>query len=140
MKQLFKAVYNHFTSTSTGARKAIYTDVGGRFYLLEAPENPTFPYITYQIIAASHEWNFNTDYEDITMQFNIFSDAVLPTSIMNMYGDLDTCFNNARLNTSGYSHLFMVRKGYFPQRYSLDIPAKPVWHYAVEYDLYLKKL
>ena len=87
MKQLFKAIYNQFTSTSTGGRKAIYTDMGGRMYLLEAPENATFPYMTYQIVAASHEWNFNTDYEDITVQFNIFSDNVLPTSVMTSYAD-----------------------------------------------------
>ena len=67
MKVLFESIWNHFAPP--GTKPDIYTDLSGRLYLQEAPQNTSYPYAVYQLVSHTHEWFFAEDLEEFTIQF-----------------------------------------------------------------------
>ena len=139
MKALFKGIFRNFSSSSGATRKAIYTDLGGKLYLGAAPPGTTFPYGTYHLISNSHEWQMQSDYEDATIQIDLFVAAAKATTVMNYYDDLNTAFDNQPLTCTGYGFVQCNRTFGHLQKFDDVIPGKSVWQYSVEYDIYLKK-
>jgi hypothetical protein len=139
MQALFKGIYAQFASTSTGGYKAFYNDVNGQLYFTEAPSSATFPYAVYFLVGESHDWQFQTDYVDADIQFNLFSSSEEATQITNMYEDLKATFDDCVLTCTGYSHVYMIRNFAQLMKFPTEIPDKSIWQYSVEYNVYLKK-
>ena len=130
MKALFTGIYNLFT---TGP-PAIYTNVGGRFYLTEAPQNTTFPYIVYYVESNDYDYQFVEDFEDFLIQFNIFDDDVSSASNISTYFEnLKTLFDWSLPTVSGYSIVRFVRE------FATLARDDEVWQYTIQYRILLQK-
>jgi len=75
---------------------ALSSDVGGRIYLDQYPpdEMPaTYPYVIYFIITDVPEKTFTENFENILIQFSLFSASAGLTEITSMYKDLKALFD-----------------------------------------------
>lgn len=129
MKTLFTGIYNLFTTGSP----AIYTDVGGRFYLTEAPQDTTFPYIVYYLVSNDYDYQFEEDFEEFVIQFNIFDDKASPSNISDYYENLKTLFDWSSPTVSNYTVITFQRE--FSQLARDD----DVWQWTVQYRVLLEK-
>lgn len=129
MKALFTGIYNLFTTGSP----AIYTNLSGKLYLTEAPQNTTFPYMVYYLVSNDYDYQFVEDFEVFLIQFNIFDDNASASNIGTYFENLKTLYDWATPTVSGYSVVRMVRE--FAQLARDD----DVWQYSVQYNVWLKK-
>ena len=129
MKAFFTGIYNLFTTGSP----AIYTNVGGRFYLTEAPQNTAFPYIVYYLANNDYDYQFVEDFEDFLIQFNIFDDKASASNISTYFENLKTLFDWSAPTVTGYKVSSFVRE--FAQLAKDD----EVWQYTVQYRVLLQK-
>jgi len=129
MKTLFTGIYNLFITGTP----AIYTNVGGRFYLTEAPQNTAFPYIVYYLANNDYDYQFVEDFEDFLIQFNIFDDKASASNISTYFENLKTLFDWSVPTVTGYTVSRFVRE--FAQLVRDD----EVWQYTVQYRVLLQK-
>ena len=130
MKAHFTGIYNLFT---TGP-PTIYTNVGGRFYLTEAPQNTTFPYIVYYVEGNDYDYQFVEDFEDFIIQFNIFDDDVSSASNIGTYFEnLKSLFDWSTPTIAGYTVVRFVRQ------FATLARDDEVWQYTIQYQVLLEK-
>jgi len=134
MNPLFKAIYNHFSMTTTGA---LWADVSGRFYLYKAPQETTYPYIVYFPVFEETEYNFSDEHDEYTLQFNIFSKNNSSSEAGDILEDLKTTFDDCSLTVTDWRHITFDRRRTLPNNDLADVP--PVFGYSVEYDCLLEK-
>jgi len=67
MNYLFAAIITHYTTDPLAA-----SDLTG-MYNTEAPQDAVFPYAVFSLISDVPEWTFSEDFENVLIQFNIFS-------------------------------------------------------------------
>ncbi len=139
MQQVLKAIWNRFSTTSTGAHTLAYQRSGGKMYFSEAREGTVMPYMTYHMISDSHDWQFMTDYEDITVQFSLYSETDLPTEIMNLVDGVKATFDDKVLDSSGYAHTYMIRGMSQLMKFADVLPGKSIWQATVDYDIRVRK-
>ena len=100
MKDLFTGIYSHFQTTSA---TSFYNGVGGRMYMEYAPEGTVFPYSVYSLDSNTHDWQFNTDYEESLITFHVFS--LSETEVLNLEKKLRSAYDEANFSVSGYTLL-----------------------------------
>jgi hypothetical protein len=137
MKDLLTAITDKI---KTGP-SALYSDVGGRVYLDQAPEGTAFPYVVLFIVSGVPTDNFTDQIDDIIIQFSLFSEVRGVTEISTMYADLKTLFDNVSLTISGYNMAWMKRENLMTM--TEDNPTvnanTPIKHWAVDYRILLEK-
>jgi hypothetical protein len=88
---------------------ALSTDVGGRIYLDNAPEDAAeFPYIVFFIVSGTPDKTFTENFTDILIQFSLFSDSSSVAEIADMYADLKALFDECTLSITGSTLVWMV--------------------------------
>jgi hypothetical protein len=137
MKDLLTAI---MTKITTGP-SALYSDVGGRVYLDQAPEGTVFPYVVIFIVSGVPADNFTDQIDDLLIQFSLFSESASVTEISTMYADLKTLFDNVSLAVTGCNMAWMKRENL--TTITEDITTVngnlPVKHWAVDYRILLEK-
>jgi len=134
IKLLFTAIYTYFAAGSAGS---LYTSVGGRFYLTEAPQGATLPYIVYSMVSEIPEyWFGDMIHETFTLQFSIFSSSPSSTEALNIYTYLSAYFDDHIISITGYSGLKFERSFVLPLMRDAE---DGVWHQPVEYTVLLEK-
>jgi len=91
MNELLTSIYNK-TSGSL-----LSDDVGGRIYLDRAPEGAAFPYVVFFIVSDTPEKTFTEDFENILIQFSLFSASDSMVEITSMYAHLKALFDECSL-------------------------------------------
>jgi hypothetical protein len=129
MNALLTGIYTKFNAGNT-----FKTAVGGRLYTRYAPQGTTFPYSVLDIVTGIGDWNFDQDFDDIDIQFNLFSQSTSETEIGTLYSTLRALFDDCALTVSGYTHLFMQ----YDQYWSFFNANENVRQYAVQYSILLK--
>jgi len=129
MKALLQGIINELTGTT------LNTNIGGRFYLNEAPQNVAYPYVVYQIISEFPDEYFadTADLEEISITMDIFSEKASGVECNNLYENLKTAFDNCELTVSGYTHVSMTRVG----AALIRDPSNNLWQYSVDYEVLL---
>lgn len=134
MKDLAKGIYDKFLTVNT-----FRTYIGNRMYFDEAPQGVTYPYATYHLDSIVHEWNFGTDYFDVSVMFNLFSSASGATELFTMHDYLATLYDDCLLTVTGYKHIYMIRMfGNVHKEWDAELNRNN-WQYSVEYGVYLHK-
>ena len=134
MNNVRKAIYNKYNaSTGHGA----YTNVEGRFYYGKAPQSATFPYIVFFDVADVNEVDFTDEREDLTLQFNIFSQNNSPTQAETILTGLRSLFDDCSLTVTDWRHLYMQRQNTYPNNDYAQVP--PVHGFSIEYDVLIEK-
>jgi len=134
MNEVFTAIYNKYNnSTGHGA----YTNLGGRFYHNIAPQSAMFPYCVYFEIVDIQDVDFGEYKEEITAQFNVFSQSSSATEagiILSCFKDL---FDDCSLTVTNWRHVYMQRKSIYPNNDFDQDP--PIQGYSIEYDMLIEK-
>ena len=112
MDDLFTGIYSAYCSDSalSNAATGMYPSV--------APNDATFPYITYHLIGNVPTWDFGvTTYEQPLIQFSIFSDKInSPSEITQINSDLVLLYDDATLVMTDYTHVMFQRTNTTLQR------------------------
>ncbi len=124
------------TRITTGP-SALYSDVGGRVYLDRAPQGAEFPYIVFFIVSDVPEKTFTEDYEDILIQFSLFSSSEGAAEITDMYADLKALFDECALTITGSTLVWMKRSNLTTMVEEITTPegTTAVKHWAVDFSI-----
>jgi hypothetical protein len=136
MKELAKAICSRFSSDPMS------TSFTGIYNTL-APETSVFPYLVFSFISQTTDWTFTERFEDLLVQFDIYSDQVSPVQVTDLYNLLigdskaQQGFDFAEFSVNDYVLLWFTRESSSLQRW--EIEGKRVWNYTVTYRVKLEK-
>lgn len=134
MNNLLTAI---MTKITTGP-SAFSSDVGGRVFLDQAPPGSEFPYCVFFIVSNVPEWQFKERYEDILIQFSLFSASEGATEITDMYTDLKTLFDDCSLTITGSTLVWFRRQNLITMVDEITVAdaTQAVKHWAVDYEVF----
>ena len=134
MLNLKKAIYSKLTGSLLTA------DIGGRFYDTQAPEGAEYPYVVYMIVSDVPDKTFTEDFEDVVIQFSLFSSASGSTEVEKMFTDLKTLYDECSMTITGSTLLRMKRTiaTLMVEDHTTPSGTVEVWHYAVDYEVLLE--
>jgi hypothetical protein len=98
------------TSRVTTGPSNFYNDIGGRFYLDQAPEDRQFPDCVFLIVYDTPDNVFNKHGEEVSIQFSLFSASSGPSEISTMYTDLKALFDDSKLTVTSSTMIIMQRE------------------------------
>ena len=131
MKALFDAIYTLFAAGGD-----FYDDMGGRLYLYEQPQGATYPLCVYTLVSDAPEFYFRSkEWEDIDIQFNIYTKESSADNILDYYEHLKTMFDNAALSVTGWSKVGFTRT----LALLLRDPDDGTWQHTTQYTAWLIK-
>jgi hypothetical protein len=137
MKEIFDAITAMFNSAPT---PAFNTAVGGRFFLMRAPQSAIYPYCVYSLVESVPGYTFSTAYVEATVQFSI-SDKGADNSVAGVSRLLDaqsklwSLYDFAPLAIAGYSLTIIERV----RNMALHDPETGVTHSITQYYLRFSK-
>lgn len=130
MKALFASIYGLFSAAPGGVHNALYAAIGDSLYNTGAPNTATFPLVTMSLISNS----VSQTMEKCRVQFSIFSQTPGDTEVLAIYDALTALFDNASLpNLGNAGNLGMERA------HCVLMHEEPVWHYVVEYEVWVAR-
>jgi len=129
MNALLTAIFVKFN-----AANSFKTAIGGRMYSRYAPQNTIFPYAVIFFPTMTGDRDFTKDYDNVDVQFNLFSKSTSEIEIGNMLKYLQALFDSATLSVTGYTHLYME----YDMAWMLSEPEDNIREYAVQYNILLE--
>jgi len=138
LDNLTNSLWNKFSEISGGEHNEFYTAVGGQMYDTQAPEVATFPYAVYSIISDVPDWTFSTYFDDVRVQFDLFSKENSAVEIDGIYTKLINLWDWCTLTISGNTHLWMRRE--LTRRFKESEVQASYFHYTIDYFIKTEKL
>ena len=137
MKNLFTAITTLFTTAPGGVHNDFYDDIGGRLYEGQATEGAEYPYAVMMLIADTPEKTFTEDFENVLIQFSLFSTAFSATEVHDMFTHLKTLFDECALTITGSTLVWMKRVNatLMVDEITTLPGTQKVWHYAVDFEI-----
>jgi len=131
MKNLTTAIYGKLSGSS------LSTDIGGRLYKGEAPQDAQFPYVVYFVVSNVPEYPGGHTIEMALIQFSLFSSAPGSTEIEDMLTHLRSLYDDVVLTITSETSIYFIRGNMVTMRDEATTPAGTVgvWHYVQEYDV-----
>lgn len=123
MKYLTTAIYAKLSGS------LLDTDIGGRLYKGQAPQGAEYPYVVFSIISDIPEKTFTEDYENVLIQFSLFSDEEGSAEIEDMFAHLKTLYDECSLTITSSTLVWMKRQN------AIQIKDDDVWIYHVDYEV-----
>lgn len=134
MQEVDAGIMTYFNAVKTAS--SFYAAIGGRLSNTMAPQSTTYPYAVFFLVVDVAEWRFGGEMqEDISYQFNLFSDKNSPIEVNSLFTKLKARFDNCALTVSPYRHIYFMRT----MARRLRDEERKVWQYAVEYDIMIEK-
>ena len=118
------ALYSKLTSTSTWK-----TNIGGRVYYLNAPQNPTYPYCVFSIFSDDYSYDSGNAWEETYWQFSIFDKDTSSGDIGTLESNLIDLLDGFELEPTNYTQISLTRQS---KRYFFDA-IDGVYHTIIEY-------
>ena len=139
MKNFTTALYLHATTDTVGS--GFMSSIGSRLYENESPLNAEFPHVVYTVISDVKDWQFTERFRDILVQFSIFSTASGSTEVKDIYTKLLTLYDECSFSITGNSLIWFWLNNLATMKDEVTTPEGTlgVWHYAVDFDVYLEK-
>lgn len=111
MIEIFTAVNSLFTGAPT---PAFNTAVGGRMWLLRAPQTTLYPYCVVSLVGSIPDYTFKTESTEATIQFSIFDKASDNSSrgvatLMDAEAKLWQLYDFAQPSVVGYNLTILKR-------------------------------
>ena len=131
MKNLTKAIYGQVAGSS------LYTDVSGRLFKGRAPDGTSYPYIVYFVVTDMPSKTFTEDYENVIIQFSLFSTASGTTEVEDMFTHLKTLYDEKPFTITGSTLVWMRRSNtsFLVEDHTTPTGTQQVWHYAVDFEV-----
>lgn len=127
-------------SRVTTGPSSFYNDIGGRFYLDQAPEDRQFPDCIFLIVVDTPDNVFNKYGEEVSIQFSLFSASSSVSEISTMYTDLKSLFDDVKLTVTSNTMFIMQRERLVTMMEEMvtESGTQRVKHWAVDYITYLQ--
>ena len=132
MTPLITGIYSKFVALPANN---LYTALSGRLYHAEAPQSATFPYATVFTVSSEHDWTFTDTFEDVLIQFNIFTNERSAANAGTFWKYLIALYDDTPISITGYSQIDMIRG----QSRLVRDEENNVWQYMVEYECTLEQ-
>jgi len=131
MLNLTTAIYGK----ATGSTFLSY--IGSRFYKGRAPANAQYPYVVYAVVTDVPDKTFTEDFEDVIIQFSLYSTASSTTEIENMLTYLKALYDECEFNITDATLVWMKRSNVVFQVEDHTTPSgtAQAWAYYVDYDI-----
>lgn len=131
MIELWEAINNWYKSDVAAVFRAALT---GGLHNLEAPQDVSFPYGTFQLVSAVPDhFASNKNYiENCLIQFNLFSNKRTERELLDIYDKLISCFDFLVLTITNYTTRSCVRED------TVSLRIEKVWQINVTYRLFLE--
>ena len=135
MQALSTAIYGKL------AGSALDTDIGGRLFKAEAPQDSQLPYGVFFIVSNVPEYPGGKTIEQVLLQFSLFSSASGSTEIETMLTHLRSLYDDVVLTITGYTSIYFIRGNLTTMRDEITTAdgTAGVWHYVQEYNLEIVK-
>lgn len=135
MKNLLTAIKTKLAGST------LSTDVGGRIYLDQAPQECEFPYVVYFIVSGVPEDCFARDGEIILIQFSLFSASSGATEIGTMYADLKSLLDDCTFTITSNRLIWFRRVNLTTMVEEITVAnaAQAVKHWAVDYEITIQE-
>jgi len=114
------------------------SDIGNRFYKGRGPDSPEFPYVVHSVVSSVPEKTFTEQYENILIQFDLFSLASGSAEVESMYDHLNALYDECSLTITGSTLVWMRRNNaiLMVEDYPTTTEGtQKVWHYAVDFEI-----
>ena len=103
MKELFDAIYSKFLADGKYGLTALYNT--------EADSNAVYPYGTFSLVSATGELaDFDIDWENCLIQFNLFDDAPKCTAVNAASKAIKTAFHKFDLGVVGSETISLTKE------------------------------
>jgi len=129
MTALDKAIYDKYN-----ADVALKAALPGGLHADSAPQDTAFPFGVWLWLNNMNELTFNSEGDDASLQFSIFSKSQSVAEVDNAADKLKACFDEATLTITGYHSIRMMR---VLERRIKD--PEEAWHYFAEYRILTQK-
>jgi len=103
-------------------------------YTRYAPQNTPFPFAVFRIVSGIGDWNFTHDFDEVDVQFSLFSQSTSESEIGTLLTKLRSLYDDVELTVAGYTNLFMQYDQYWAQ----FNPDENIRQYVVQYNLLLQ--
>ena len=123
------------------AGSAFSTAIGGRLRKGQAEDGIEFPYSVYFVVSGSPDNAFQMHYEDVTVQFSLFSSASGSTEIEGMFTNLKALYDDCILSPTSETVIYMKRVNYTganKEDHITPTGTQSVWAYHVDYNIFVK--
>lgn len=135
MQNLLTAIYGKTINS------ALSTAVGERIYLDQAPDDTEFPYIVYSIVSNVPDKTFTENFEDILIQFSIFSASESAMEIAAIYNALYALFDECSLTITSNILLRMTRENLVTMVEDSTTPiGVGVKHWAADFSVLIERI
>lgn len=131
MNELFKSIYSYFAAEP---HNAFYTVIGGRLYYGQAPQECAKPYGVYFGVAAVPDDTFGEEIDDISIQFNLYSDNSSPIEAGELLKKCRDHFDGAKLTVVGNRDVQLFRELSTPPWKNGD-----TWITSIEFTLLMQE-
>jgi len=131
LKNLTTAIWGRLAGSALSAH------IANRLYKGQAPEGTTYPYAVYMVVTDVPDHDFSNDFENVIVQFSLFSTASGTTEVENMYTDLNTLYDEKSFSITGSTLVWMRRSSanFVVEDHTTPSGTQRVWHWAVEYEI-----
>jgi len=131
MLNLTKAVYGK-ASPST-----FLTYIGGRLYKGRASANAQYPYAVYAVVTDVPEKTFTEHFEDVIIQFSLYSITSSTLEIETMLTYLKALYDECEFNITDATLVWMKRSNVVFQVEDHTTPSgtAQAWAYYVDYEI-----
>ena len=96
MKQLLMALHTQLQTTQ------FWTDLDGRVYFDHAPQGTAFPYCVYFVVNDRYDYQFDSEFQEVVLQFNTFDKSASALNVLSYYDSLRDGLDWAKLSITGY--------------------------------------
>ena len=105
MNNLITAIYTLFSTTND-----FNTNLGGRLYYGKTPQKCEYPYAVYFGVTSSPEDTFGEEIDEVSFQFNIYSDENSSVEVSNLLTDCRNLFDKKDLEVTGSKDVYLTRE------------------------------
>jgi len=133
-----KPVINLTTALMTKfSGSALDTALAGRLFKGRAPEGAAYPYAVYLIVSDVPEKTFTEDFEDVLIQFSLFSSASSSSEVEDLFTYLKALYDECAMTITGSTLVWMKRVNatLTVEDHTTPDGTVEVWHYAVDYEV-----
>jgi hypothetical protein len=121
----------------------LYTKIGGRLFKDRAPEGVEYPYVIFILVSNVPEKTFTEDYENVLIQFSLFSMASSSSEVEDMFTYLEDLYDEKGMTIPAVAPdvastlVWMKRQQAIlsTEEHTTPDGTIEVWHYAVEYEV-----
>ena len=131
MKNLTTAIFSKL------AGSALYDDINGQMFKMNVPPGTPFPYVVFSIVSDMQADTFKNKFDDVQVQFSLFSASGSTLEIEDMYEDLKTLYDDCVLSPTGATMCLMFREdtGFNVDEVITPEGTQDIYHYAVAYSI-----